>query len=193
MRRILFVFALILFICVSSFGLAFDNHRGGFIIGGLGGVAWMAWTQSIDNAWGDRVTNSALHTDFRIGGGTKDDIFMLYYWNAVNWFRMENVLGDEITMISGLTGVGWSLYFKPTSPAWYFHMGFGVSVWTAPFEPDAEAWYGWGLKMGVGYEFARHWSIECSLMRGNPMTTESGMDFQTDIFAIALSIIGIAY
>ena len=45
-----------------------------------------------------------LHTDFRIGGGFKGDKFMLYYWYVVNWFGMENVLGEKITIISGVTG-----------------------------------------------------------------------------------------
>ena len=44
MKRVLFISALVLFICVSSLSMAFDNHRRGFIIGGLGGIALGALT-----------------------------------------------------------------------------------------------------------------------------------------------------
>ena len=57
MRRILFISAVILFICVSSFGMAFDNHRRGFIIGGIGGVALNIWNQSIDDVKSDNETD----------------------------------------------------------------------------------------------------------------------------------------
>ena len=38
MRKMIFALVLLLFLCVASYGLAFDNQRKGFIIGGLGGV-----------------------------------------------------------------------------------------------------------------------------------------------------------
>ena len=194
-KLILFISALLFFLCVSSFGMAFDNHRRGFIIGGIGGVALNIWNQEINDVkvMEDNETDFALHTDFRIGGGFKGDQFLLYYWNVVNWFGMENVLGEKVTIISGVTGAGASYYFKPTSPSLYINGGIGVSVWTAPFETESEAWYGFGFMGGLGYEFARHWSAELGIMLGNPGTTELGMDFQTNAFAISLSIIGIAY
>ena len=86
-----------------------------------------------------------------------------------------------------------SYYFQTTSPSFYINGGVGLSVWTAPFETGVEAWYGFGFMGGLGYEFARHWSIECGIMWGNPSYSESGYNFQTNALAITLSIIGIAY
>ena len=193
MRKMIFVLVLLLFLCVSSFGLAFDNQRKGFIIGGLGGVAYNIWNQSINEVKGENEYDFALYTDFRIGGGFKSNKIMLYYWNVVNWFGMENVYGDKVIIISGVTGAGMSYYFQASSPSLYINGGVGLSVWTAPFEEYAEAWYGFGFMGGLGYEFARHWSIECGVMWGNPSTTDSGYNVQTNALAITLSIIGIAY
>jgi hypothetical protein len=173
--------------------MAFDRQRRGFILGGLGGVALNIWNQSIDDVKGDNETDFAVHTDFRIGGGFKGDKVMLYYWNVVNWFGMENVFGDNIIIANGVSGIGTSYYFKPTAPSLYINGGIGLSVWDAPLEEYGEAWYGFGAMGGLGYEFVRHWSIECGMMWGNPSITESGSKFQTNALAISLSIIGIAY
>jgi hypothetical protein len=173
--------------------MAFDNQRRGFIIGGLGGVSLNIWNQSINDNKSDNETDFALHTDFRIGGGFKGDKFMLYYWNTVNWFSFENILGDKVTVLSGVNGLGASYYFKPTSPSLYLNGGIGLSVWRLPFESDTDVWYGIGLAGGLGYEFTRHWSIELGAMWGNPNTTEAGVELQTNAFSISLSIIGIAY
>jgi len=93
MRRILFISALLLFLCVSSFGMAFDNHRQGFIIGGLGGIAVTTWNEfelrGEDDVKVNNGTNFAIHADFRIGGGFKGDKVMLYWWTVVNLFGGE--------------------------------------------------------------------------------------------------------
>ena len=193
MRRIIFIVLLVLFMGATSLGMAFDNQRRGFIIGGLGGVAFNFWNQSIDSTKSDTETDFAVHTDFRIGGGFKGEKLMLYYWNIVNWFGMDNVLGEKVIITSGITGLGLSYYFKPTSPSLYMNGGVGVSIWAAPFEADTEAWYGFGFMGGLGYEFSPHWSVECGVMWGNPNKTEMGYKFQTNALAITLSIIGIAY
>ena len=115
-KVILLCSVVLLFLCVSSFAMAFDNHRRGFVIGGLGGIALNIWNQSVNGNKSGNETDLALHTDFRIGGGFKGDKFMLYYWNAVNWFGMENVLGEKVIITSGVTGIGASYYLKPSSP-----------------------------------------------------------------------------
>ncbi len=193
MRRILFISALLLFLCVSSFGMAFDNHRGGFIIGGLGGIAVNTWKD--DELWikGYKIdayeTNIALHIDVRIGGGFKGDKFMLYFWGIGNWFRIENYYDPadpddpkDYSIINGIGGLGVSYYFKPTSPSLYINAGIGYSMWHISN-------VGYGAMGGIGYEFTRHWSVECGVMYGYTGIFYTRMEF----LAITLSIIGIAY
>ena len=92
MRKILFISMLLLFLIVSSFGMAFDNHRRGFIIGGLGGIAVNTSKDVREDGVisPDKIngTNIALHGDLRIGRGFKGDKFMLYFWGVGNLFRI---------------------------------------------------------------------------------------------------------
>jgi hypothetical protein len=91
MKLIFFIIVLVLFMGVASPVIAFDGQRGGFIIGGLGGVALNLWNQTVDSNASDMETDFAVHTDFRIGGGFKGGKIMLYYGNIVNWFGMDLV------------------------------------------------------------------------------------------------------
>ena len=193
MKRILFTFAFFTFLCISSFSLAFDNHRQGFIIGGIGGIAVDNWREQENPAieevyWTE--TNFAIHTDFRIGGGFKGDKLMLYYWNIVNWFTIKDPGFSDLT-INGISGIGVSYYFKPTSRSLYINAGIGSSSWirgiTDVFTADSS--FGLGLMGGVGYEFARHWSAELGVMYGRASTSDGKPNF----IAGTLSIIGIAY
>ncbi len=195
MRKILFISAMILFLCVSSFGMAFDNHRQGFIIGGLGGIALNTWTvfepAEPDDVKVDHGANITLHFDLRIGGGFKGDKFMLY-----DWFVVDLVVGEKYDYVgnngygelySYLTiiifeGPGVSYYFKPTSPSLYIKSGIGIGMW------DFIS-LGVGAMGGIGYEFTRHWSVECGVMGCFPMS----LGFRINFLTISLSIIGIAY
>jgi hypothetical protein len=193
-KLILFISALLFFLCVSSFGMAFDNHRRGFIIGGIGGGAIIIWNERIDDVKSDNEIDPALHTDFRIGGGFKGDKFMLYYWNVVNWFVIEEWSGEKTPIMSGVTGAGMSYYFKPTSPSSYINCGIGVAGWKETIETDSEFWWGPGFMVGLGYEFKRHWSVELGIMWGDASTSyNGGTEYHTRTLAITLSIIGIAY
>jgi hypothetical protein len=113
------MYALFPFICVSSSGMVFDNRRRGFIKGVIGGGALNIWNQSAGDFKSDNETDFAVYTDFRIGGGFRGDKFMLYFWMPLNWFAMENVLGDKVIIWSGNAGVGASYYFKSVSPSLY--------------------------------------------------------------------------
>ena len=189
------IFTLLLFLCVSSFGIAeiaYDNHRQGFIIGGLGGIAANAWKELRNDVTYADGTNIALHIDLRIGGGFKGDKFMLYYWDVMNWLTPIFIAGDTTDFtISGITGIGVSYYFKPTSPSLYINAGTGISMWYRYIDGII---FGPGFMGGIGYEFARHWSVECGVMWGHPIW---GYPFEAEYkinsLSISLSIIGIAY
>ncbi len=192
MRRILFISMLLLFLCVSSFGIAeiaFDNHRQGFIIGGLGGIAVNTWVEyeyyEPDYVKVADGTNIALHIDLRIGGGFKGDKFLLYNWFVMNLFGGANYVDkllNRYLTFNFIWGPGVSYYFKPTSPSLYISAGIGFGTWGF--------WTtGAGATVGIGYEFIRHWSVECGVMYGY-----TGINYtRVDYLAISLSIIGIAY
>ncbi len=196
MRRLLFISALLLFLCVSSFGMAFDNHRQGFIIGGLGGIALDTWNvlEEVDDYerkvdHGDKIS---LHVDFRIGGGFKGDKFMLYEWFVVDLLVGETYDYDykeySYLTIIFFGGPGVSYYFKPTSPSLYINAGIGIAMWSAPTSHQP----GVGAMGGIGYEFTRHFSVEFGVMWCKGMIALMDPS-NVDSLAISLSIIAIDY
>jgi hypothetical protein len=90
---------------------------------------------------------------------------------------MESVYYEhKVYKLRTILGVGTSYYFRSASPSLYINVGTG-------FFP---AYMG-----GIGYEFAPHWSFEVGITH----EPERGYMFShdMDVFAISLSIIGIAY
>ena len=193
-KKILFISILLLFLFVSSYAMASDNHRRGFIIGGLGGVgvdngsAFDRYGVKIDSG-----TNIVLHGDFRIGRGFKGDKLMLYFWGVGNVVWPDG--SSNFLTYSYITGVGVSYYFKPIAPSFYVNAGLGQHVWILDrgglsfFYSTEDRYEGFGIMGGIGYEFVPHWSVECGVMWGNAGFEEDKLNS----LAISLSIIGIAY
>lgn len=172
---------------------AFDGNRKGFILGGGIGPVVTSYTVEVDddffgNYTTDRESKFGLATDFRIGGGINEK-FMLYYANRVSWFGVDDEMEDGVTIAHGIGLVGLSYYLEAAAPSVYFTGTVGISSWSAPFEEDSDTWSGFGIGGGVGYEFARHWSVEGVLTWGNPgdeSMTVSALSF-------FVTVIGIAY
>ena len=193
MRRIFFIIASLVFLLISSHGIAsdtFDNKRSGPMIGGLGGVS----LNVLDEGSGYSGTKFGLHTDFRFGWAFDNNKFMLtIIWNAINWFVFESGETEEF-ILSSITGSGFSYYFKTASPSLYIHAGIGAATWRSlDISPTTETGLrkdsGLGLMGGVGYEFRPHWGVELGVMYGFP---GSG-SYSVQALAVNLSIIGIAY
>jgi hypothetical protein len=186
-KAILLISTSLLFLCILSPGMAFDNHRKGFIIGGLGGVGMTSWEELNDGVKVDDGSDLLVHTDFRIGAGFGDRV-MLYTWLALNWGEHYSFFGGEAM----------SIYFNSTSPSIYISFGLGqFSGWRADsFFPGEESEL--ALMAGIGYEFAPHWSTEVNIMSGNSTVNScwilcDPVKLEANIFVITLSIIGIAY
>jgi len=161
-----------------SCACAFDGQRKGFILGfGLGpGLISFTETYSIPmmgySVTYDRENKFAVMTDFKIGHGFTNKV-QVYWMSKVSWFGFE----DE-TIVNGVGGLGITYFFQPMAPSTYVLGGLGFSIWSAPWEefgvykPEKQSsGFGFGLAVGVGQEFSRHWSIEGNLAWGKP--TES--------------------
>jgi len=196
---------LILCLLVVSFTLAlvspanaFDNKRKGFMLGfGMGG-GLSTFTQRIEVAGyagsitSPRENDFALRTDFRIGFGTSENV-QLYWMSKVNWFGMINALNENVTVASGVGGLGITYFLKSTDPSPYLVGGFGFSSWSLPFESDVDAWYGFGLTVGAGYQFASHVAFEGSLIWGEPSRTEYGIKVSSNVVGIGVTLNYIAF
>ncbi len=185
-KVILFISVSFFSLCVLSPGMAFDNHRKGFIIGGLDGAGLTIWEELDDGVKVDDGSDLLVHTDFRIGVGLEDRV-ILYFWLALNWAEHY----------SGFAGYAMSIYFNDTSPSAYISFGLGpVDGWRGSFLGEES---GFGVMGGIGYEFARHWSVEVNIMAGKSSVDPfcffcfDPIILGANFFTITLSIIGIAY
>jgi hypothetical protein len=182
MRRILFIPVLLLFLCVSKFGMAFDNHRRGFIIGGGGGISYNVFHYVDDDIETDdeSISSTLYHLDFRIGSGENNDKLMAYYW-----------LRPYMPPIYIIQMFGVSFYLKQHAPSLYFNAGAGIAgiIIVGP-----------GFIGGIGYEFGPHWSMELGIIYVGPKVIsplylfgDTSAVYDLSSLAIRLSLIGIAY
>jgi hypothetical protein len=197
-RHVLLGGAFLLALAIAS-GRAFpfDNERKGFILGTGLGSAFV----SLEHAEG---TDTRLATDFRIGYAPTER-FEIYWMCKSSWSRMEDM--DEIELL-GFAGVATTYFLKPRSPSAYLVGGIGYSYWDYTFTTEDEsewadpAWValgalagipvintGAGVLGGLGYEFARHWSVECDLLWGSYHL----FGYSRGVRSIRITINGLAY
>lgn len=145
--------------------------RQGFIIGIGGGVGIQRFYDPFlfVPIWEHKT--SAI-TDFKVGYAP-DDQWLLYYTNQVAWG--DSAFFDAV----GLSAFGVSYMLEPNSPSVYLTGAVGASVGldigTAPGDS------GFGVSVGGGYEFARHFSAG-----GEWMSLDVGTANRTQVFAFTL-------
>ncbi|MEW5993571.1 MAG: hypothetical protein AB1744_04155 [Candidatus Zixiibacteriota bacterium] len=185
-----------LIVAFTSGVTAFDGNRKGFILGGGLGLGLDSYTQTVEapdmKATSDRENKFAFMTDFMIGAGASEQV-LIYYFNKVSWFSLENVLGENVTIANGVGGAAVRYYFNLTAPSPYVFGGIGLSTWDAPLEEGSDAWYGFGLMFGGGFEFSPHWSVEGDIMWGKPSKEESGVEASSNAISLRMTFGGLAY
>lgn len=183
-------------LCVATGASAFDGNRKGFILGGGLGLGLTSFTQTVEflgtSTTSDRENKFAVMTDFKIGYGATEQV-LVYYTNKVSWFSLENVYGDNVIIVNGVGGVGMTYFFQPVTPSPYIMGGLGLSTWNAPFEEGSEGWYGFGLAVGAGYEFSRHYSVEVNLTWGEPGKEEGVVKASSNALSLMVTINALAY
>jgi hypothetical protein len=198
-KSILFLTGVVLCTGVSSSD-AFDGQRKGFILGGGigGGQAHVQQTLSgpatagfsADELQSDRTGYGSVVTDFRNGGAFNNQR-LLNYDNQVWWFNTENALGSEETFLFGIGLLGASYYFKPQAPCFYALATIGVATFGTT--DDYSGAGSVGVSGGIGFELARHWSIEAVVGWGKPDESESSLTLETDGIVWGIRFVGIAY
>lgn len=194
------VVSLLLVLCpfFSSDVFALDGERKGFILSFGIGPSLTSYTQTLKipvlgiDETSDRENDFGLGTDFKIGYAPTNQL-MIYYTNKVTWiFGFENAAGDKLTIISGVGLLGLSYYLAPSSPSMYFTGTVGVSTWCS-FDDLGNVWSGFGIGVGIGYEFVEHWSTELNVIWGNPGKEKKYGELGTNAIGVMLTINGTWY
>ncbi|MBN2415149.1 hypothetical protein JXO52_04870 [bacterium] len=178
MKKAIIVVLSLLLVTTSLFA---DGNRKGFVIGLGAGGGMTSFTQEVFGFESDRENKFGLATDFKIGFGLSDNL-IICYTNKVNWFGMDNMFDDTVTIINGLSAAGIMYYFNGFAPSLFITGGVGIASWATPFEEDTDTWTGFGFFAGFGFEFSPHWSVEASVFTGNPSAEEEGIEITTKAF-----------
>jgi hypothetical protein len=192
-------------LCLFVNADAFNNKRKGFILGGGLGLGLTSLQQTVTIDWLDEATESerenkfGFMTNFKIGYAPSD-IFEIYFAWKDSWFgsKIYRLLGDsmgeDVTMASGLWGLGVTYYFKPEAPSYFITGGFGLSTLSLPFESHSDTKEGGGLFAGAGYEFRPHFNVELDLIWGRPEDFKLfGIQSHTSVLSVALTVNALAY
>jgi hypothetical protein len=198
MRKVTVILALVACCVIHSVSAeAFDGKRKGFQLGfGLGGgFSHVTQKVTVSYPYQDSAEASEDHfgiaSDFKLGAGITER-FALYYVNRMNWFGGDNALGNSVIFTSSVGLVGGSYYLSEETPSMYLLGLVGVAAWDTPFE-DSDPSSGFGMGIGVGWEFARHYSVEATVNYGSPSTDDYGISLDTKFTMVLITLNALAY
>lgn len=157
MKRLLGALLIVLALGSMETAAAFNGQRQGFLLGfGLG-------ASSLKYEAGG--SNTSLVSDLKLGYGFSDQ-FLLFYTNKVNW---RSAGGDvDGLALHGMSGIGANYYFTPNAPSFFLGGGVGLAsryLIRTDSDGDINSHSGTGFYLGGGFEFARHWNLELSVIR----------------------------
>jgi hypothetical protein len=165
---------------LAQASVAFDGNRKGFVLGGGAGLAATAnWkVETVDESG----TGFALQ--FIIGGAFDEYNMLVYEGNVVSY---NSDLADG-SIAQGFNGASFYHYFGPPGKAAFGAVGIGLTYFkAADFDANDP---GFGLLLGAGYEFAKHWQVAAYFSHGK--SKEAGTwDYDHNHLSIIVS--GVAF
>lgn len=196
-NSILMLLVLAFVVALAMPAMGFDGQRKGFILGGGLGFGMTSFSQTLEygglKSTSDTENKGAFITNFKIGFASDEQI-EFYYASKVTWFGITNVYDENVTVANGLNAFGMTYNLKPAFPTYFITGGIALATWDLPFEdPAPDTWTGFGLYVGGGYEFAKHYSVELDLLYGNPGDSQAGLRISSSALSFALTINALAY
>jgi hypothetical protein len=191
---------------MATDAFAFDKQRKGFILGMGLGPGYTSCTESEDSSGQEVFSESkskfAFFTDFKIGYAPSNKL-MIYWLSKGAWFGRKDTLEsiqdgvvtpreEDITVLTGIGGLGITYFFRPKSPSLFITVGGGFSAWTYPFQ-GTDPWTGLGFAGGLGYEFRENYTVEISALYGQPSRDEDVYKFGADLFSVGVTLNVVGY
>ena len=174
------------FLLCASATEAFDGNRAGFVLGGGAGIAPLVYWS--EDPGGDSYQGVGAGFGFMIG----------YGWNRNNllvWEMDLAALNHEFersyeTCMQGYAGPSWYRYFGRPGRAAFLAVGLGLQqfLYRADyFEDDCSSTEAGGcVRLGAGYEFARHFQVTLSWSNG---LTYGGPPYRNDYAHSTLNVL----
>ena len=194
------VVAILLLVAAHAFPL--DGHRGKGGLFQLGvGPGFTTYTLELKypNKTADwpREAHVGFANSILVGGGMTETLFITLFMQ-MNWLPYTNSF-DSHFVANSITGIGLLKYFKADvdtvfKPSSYVFTGIGATGWNNPFDNSQSV--GFGLSLGMGYEFVKHFGVQFGGFYSNisPAYIPSYLDdIKINSFGFQLSLVGIAY
>ncbi len=158
---------LFLIVLMSSTAFAFDGNRKGFVLGG--GIGFSPQGKWTFDALDYDESGAGLAFHFIIGGGLNERNLLVYEGNVMAY---TSDLFDQ-TIAQGFNGASWYHYFGNLGRSFFTTVGLGFYVFDVDEFDSNDP--GFGMLLGGGYEFARHWQAGAYFSFGK--TSDAGFDF----------------
>ncbi len=181
MKRLLTMF-LVASLCLAGSSVAFDGNRKGFVLGGGLGICADA-SYSADGVFGFEDNAAGFGLNLVIGGAFNERNMLVYEGNVAGW--KSDLVNDNISQ--GFNGAAWYHYFGQTGRTGFITVGLGAYVFQAEDYDDNDM--GFGMLLGGGYEFSRHWQVGGYLSFGQ--TSDAYFDYNHHHMCVLVS--GIAF
>lgn len=169
--------------------LAFDDNREGFLLGLGAGLHSLKNDYTLNGNSYLTESKSGLATSFKIGGGITNQ-FLLYFVRNASWFNTPVTNGattKEATATVGISGIGATYFFEPTSPSGYMLAAIGGSDYAFPQESNTRTRTGGAFMLGGGYEFAQHVMFEVTLL-ATSVTDPASTQYKTESSALQFTL-----
>lgn len=204
MKRIIGALLVVMTLGSTGTAFAFNGAREGFLMGF--GIGASQYTIDYGKNSGSyyyysgptgKESTTGVETDLKIGYGFTDQ-FQMFYTNKVNFGSTDDRSGDSQLTVHGLTAIGANYYFSPTSPSFFLGGGVGLAAHRI-IDTDSDSNgndednnSGTGFYINGGFEFAKHWNVELSVVMDS---IDYGGTYDGDRSALTymITINGLAY
>lgn len=159
MRLRAFVMFLVAFVLLFADLSAFDGLRKGFILGGGVGGCYLTYEEPWPVGDVRKLDKFSLATNFKIGYAPSNSL-EIYLFSTVSWAALP-----YDSSIIAVGGIGLTKYLSKAGKGFFLFGGIGSSVnAAASFFGETESEFGLGLIGGIGYDIAKHWSIQADVV-----------------------------
>ncbi len=187
--RIVVLAGLVALLCVAR-ASAFDGNRAGFVVGGGVGFSPEARWENNDMAgFDDQGAGGAF--GFLIGYGWNNNNLLV--WDMDLAYVKGDVDGVASSILQGYGGPAWYRYFGAPGKAVILTVGLGLTRFMHCPDGGNDCYLNGGggcLRIGVGYEFVRHFQAGVTVSNGISYD-ESGHDFDHTTLNVLVS--GVAF
>lgn len=134
---------------------AFDGLRKGFILGGGVGGSYLTYKEPWPVGDFRKLDKFSLETNFRIGHAPSNSL-EIYWFTTVSWSALP--YGSSMITVGG---IGLTKYLNREGKGFFLFSGLGSSANSAgSWFGETKSEIGLGLIGGVGYDIAKHWSVQ---------------------------------